>query len=73
MSDSGFNLPKYTAAKMVNDSMMGDTLNKETVFDTHFKNSKSMKQKSVDKLQDFTNSISQALKKMKLAYYEQVN
>ena len=70
MSDTGFNLPKHVAAKMVNDLMMGETKNKSTVFDTHFTNSKSMKQQSVEKLGDYTNSISPALKKMKSAYFE---
>ena len=28
MSDTGFNLPKHVAAKMVNDLMMGETKNK---------------------------------------------
>ena len=72
MSDTGFNLPKHAAAQMVYDEMMGETKNKETVFKTHFYNSKSMKEQSVDKLLEFTNSISPALKRMKLAYFEQV-
>ena len=70
MSDTGFNLPKHVAAQMVNDTMMGETKNKSTVFDTHFTNSKSMKQQSVDKLADYTNGVSPALKKMKNAYFE---
>ena len=72
MSESGFNLPKNVASTMVNDFFVGDTKNIKTVFNTYVTNSKSIREQSADAIMEFSNDISPAMKRMKIAYINSV-
>ena len=67
----GFTLPKVVAADMLKEAFEGKRQVK-TVQNTNTADGKSLKQQAIDAHQEFSNSISPALKKMKLAYFEKV-
>ena len=71
--ENGFNLPKNVASTMVNDFFVGDTKNIKTVYNTYVTNSKSIREQSADAIQEFSNDISPALKRMKIAYLNSVS
>ena len=72
MSESGFNLPKHAASTMVSDFFNKDAKGLKTVYNTYVADSKSLREQSVDAVTEFSNDISPAMKRMKVAYLESV-
>ena len=74
MTDSGFSLPKASAAQMVDDYFKGDMKHVKTVYDgnTFSNSSGSLRDQSGTALREFTDSVSPALKRMQVAYLTQV-
>ena len=72
MSESGFNLPKNAASTMVNDFFLKESKGIKTVYNTYVTESKSLREQSVDAVMEFSNDISPAMKRMKVAYLESV-
>tara|TARA_B110000503_G_C6826495_1_gene281003 strand:+ start:64 stop:282 length:219 start_codon:yes stop_codon:yes gene_type:complete len=72
MSESGFNLPKHAASTMVSDFFNKDSKGLKTVYNTYVSDSKSLREQSVDAVTEFSNDISPAMKRMKVAYLESV-
>ena len=73
MSEGGFNLPKSAAANMLEKEFYGDLNNQETVYNKMTTNGRSPIQKWGDAQKEFSDSLTPALKKMKIAYFEAVN
>ena len=72
MSESGFNLPKEAASQMVSDFFLKESKGIKTVYNTYTSGSKSLREQSVDAICEFSNDISPAMKRMKVAYLESV-
>ena len=74
MTDSGFSLPKASAKQMVDDFFKGDLKHIKTVYDGNtFSNSNgSLRDQSATAIREFTDSVSPALKRMQVAYLNQV-